>query len=106
MRSIFASLTLVFVLGLAVWTYAENYRTNQVLDELQQLNRDMAVAKSRLRVLNAEWAYLNRPERLAELATLNFDQLKLLNLRPEHFLRIDQIPFPEQNYLETAEDSQ
>ncbi|MDE0211464.1 MAG: cell division protein FtsL, partial [Boseongicola sp.] len=41
-----------------------------------------------------EWAYLNKPERLDDLANLNFDRLRLLELGPGNFLRIDQIPYP------------
>ncbi|MGB0799662.1 MAG: cell division protein FtsL, partial [Planktomarina sp.] len=83
------------VMGLALWAYSENYTTKQTLDEVSQLNRDIVEAKSRLRVLNAEWAYLNRPERLLALANDNFDDLQLLQLTPDHFARIDEVPYPQ-----------
>jgi hypothetical protein len=44
-------------------------------------------------VLNAEWAYLNRPERLSKLVNANFDELKLLELTSKHFAGLEQIPF-------------
>ena len=47
--------------GLALWAYQENYRTQQVVKETQSLQREIGMAQVRLAVLNAEWAYLNRP---------------------------------------------
>ena len=37
-------------------------------DELARLNRDLIASEESIHVLNAEWSYLNRPERLAALA--------------------------------------
>ena len=95
MKGILYVLTALSVFGLALWAYQENYRTQQVLKETQSLQREIGVAQARLAVLNAEWAYLNRPNRLRELADLNFERLGLLPLRAEHFGRVDQISYGE-----------
>lgn len=94
MRSFFYIVTALAVIGLAFWAYQENYRTQAVLDEAETLQQQIGQARARLSVLKAEWAYLNRPDRLRDLAELNFDRLGLMPLAPEQFGNADQVPYP------------
>ncbi len=94
MRSIAYVMAALAVFGLAFWAYRENYATQRVLGETRQLQREIGAAQVRLSVLRAEWAYLNRPNRLRELANINFDRLGLLPLRPDQFGRVDEVSFP------------
>lgn len=82
------------VLGLAFWAYQENYKTRQSVAEVRQMQREIGRLGEQLRVLRAEWSYLNRPERLRELAELNYDSLRLMPMSPEHFGRLDQVSYP------------
>ena len=82
------------VIGLAFWAYQENYTTQTAIREVRNLYSDIGAAHDRLQMLRAEWAYLNRPDRLADLADLNFDRLGLLPLRPEAFGQVSQIIYP------------
>jgi hypothetical protein len=93
MRSL-VLLALLAVMGLAYWAYQENYRTQAAAREAQQLSREIGGLRERLGLLNAEWAYLNRPDRLARLAELNFDRLRLVPFAPEQFGDIDEVAFP------------
>ena len=88
MKSFFYIMTGLIVMGLAVWAYRQNYETEAKLREVRELRVEIADLRERASVLRAEWAYLNRPERLADLADMNFDRLGLLPLRPDHFGRI------------------
>lgn len=94
MRSFFYILSALAVIGLAYWAYHENYRTQAAISHAEQLERQYATARQRLRVLNAEWAYLNRPARLRELADINFDRLGLMPLEAQQFGRIDEVSYP------------
>lgn len=94
MRTFFYVLTTLCVISLAFWAYRENYATQAALSEARALRQDIRDAHDRLAVLRAEWAYLNRPDRLRDLAEINFDSLGLLPLHPEQFGNADQISYP------------
>ena len=94
MRAFVCLCTVLAVFGLAFWAYQENYATQQALKETRKLRSEITEAQVRLNVLTAEWAYLNRPDRLRELAELNFDRLGLLPLRPDQFGAVDQVAYP------------
>ncbi|MEO9653335.1 MAG: cell division protein FtsL [Roseobacter sp.] len=100
MRTLLYILTTVSVVALAFWAYRENYATQGALAETRELRREIRGAHARLSVLRAEWAYLNRPDRLQDLAQINFDRLGLLPLRPEQFGHVDQVAYPPDPILE------
>ncbi len=94
MRPVFFVLSFLAVMGLAFWAYRENYATQAALREMGQLQDEIASLREALALQRAEWAYLNRPERLRELATLNFDRLGLLPLEPTQFGVAGQVAYP------------
>ena len=94
MRTFLMSLSAVVVMALAFWAYRENYRTQAELSEVRALQTEIGDLRESLSVLRAEWAYLNRPDRLRELADLNFERLKLLPLQPEQFASVSQVTYP------------
>jgi len=94
MRGLFYVLTALVVMGLAFWAYRENYSTQHAIDEVEQLNRDIGALREQLAMLNAEWAYLNRPDRLRALAEINYGRLELAPLAPDQFGTIEQVAYP------------
>lgn len=94
MRTLLFILSAMAVIGSGYWAYRENYRTQDELDRADGLRAEIAGARERLAILRAEWAYLNRPDRLRDLAELNFDKLGLMPLRPDQFGNIDQVAYP------------
>jgi hypothetical protein len=96
MRPVLYVLTFLSVMGLAFWAYRENYATQQALKDMAALQDDIAALREALTLQRAEWAYLNRPERLRQLATLNFDRLGLFPLTPEQLGAARDIAYPPQ----------
>ncbi|WP_172293059.1 cell division protein FtsL [Pseudoruegeria sp. HB172150] len=105
MKSLAFVLSILAVMGLAFWAYGENYKTQRALSEVQNLQRQIGALRETRTVLKAEWAYLNRPDRLRDLANLNFERLELVPLAPAQFGRVEQVAFPRSEPLfELIED--
>ena len=87
----------IALIALAFWAYSENYETQKSLQNVRDLQRQIGAEHATLAILKAEWAYLNRPERLRDLANMNFSALGLLPLMPHHFAGVDQVGYPPED---------
>ena len=94
MRPVLYILSFLAVLASAFWAYRENYATQGALKHIAALQDDIATLREAIALQRAEWAYLNRPDRLRELATINFDRLGLLPMEPEQFGASTQVAYP------------
>lgn len=94
MRSVMYLMAALVVMGLAFWVYRENYRTQSQIDRMQSVQNEIAGLRDDLGVLRAEWAYLNRPERLRELVDLNFDRLRLVPIAAGQFGTAANVDYP------------
>ena len=93
MRSFIYTITFASLIALAFWAYQENIRTKNAIAHTEKLQKEIGIAQARLSILKAEWAYLNRPDRLTELVDLNYGRLHLVPLRASNFLDVDEINF-------------
>ena len=98
MRPVLYVATFIAVIALAFWAYRENYATQHALREVSELQNQITSLREALSIQRAEWAYLNRPDRLRDLAALNFDRLGLLPLEPEQFGQVDQTAYPPSSF--------
>ena len=93
MRSFVYTITFAGLVGLAFWAYQENIKTKHAIAHTEKLQKEIGIARASLAILRAEWAYLNRPDRLTELVNLNYGRLQLVPLRASNFLEVDEINF-------------
>ncbi len=78
----------------ATWAYRVNYATQEAMNRVADLREQIAQEQEALAVLNAEWAYLNRPDRLKALVAANEKALGLVELTPDQFGDVASVPFP------------
>ena len=77
MKTLLYTTAVAAVVVLANWAYQENFQTKQALDRVRDLRVQIADTREALGIQRAEWAYLNRPERLRDRVEMNFDRLGL-----------------------------
>ena len=80
------------VVALAYWAYLENYETQKSIAQAERLQAEIGEARETLRWLSAEWAYLNRPDRIAELTDKFFSELQLVPVTAARFGDVESIP--------------
>tara|TARA_Y100001934_G_C12184905_1_gene693458 strand:- start:174 stop:533 length:360 start_codon:yes stop_codon:yes gene_type:complete len=85
------SLTVLFFV--AIWAYSINYESRAVLKRNNALSSEIKKEEDYLSILTAEWAYLNRPERLESLAEKFFSSLKLMPVSQNNFVNINLIGY-------------
>lgn len=94
MKSLFLLVGLVLMGSVAMWSYRVNYATRDVMRHVASLERQIADERQTMAVLRAEWAYLNRPDRLLALSEKHFDALRLMPLHPDHFSDATTVAYP------------
>ena len=85
MRLMIRSVLLVFCILSAVWAYQVNHDARSIKREIKDLEVEIKTVLNRIDLLEAEWAFLNRPKRLAVLVDKNFDALQLVPITKNHF---------------------
>tara|TARA_R110002124_G_scaffold106467_17_gene258373 strand:+ start:33616 stop:33966 length:351 start_codon:yes stop_codon:yes gene_type:complete len=94
MRGLFYVLSAFAVIGLAIWAYDQGNQTQQSIRDLRDLRREVSSLQEALSVQRAEWAYLNRPERLEALVEMNAVRLGLVPMEGRQFGQLDEIAYP------------
>ena len=82
-------LSALILVGLGTTLYQVKTGIDERQDRLQQLELRIADTKRDIAVLEAEWAYLSRPERVI---TLSGDLLQMTPIGQDRILPLDAIP--------------
>mgnify|MGYP007096396099 CR=1 FL=1 len=94
MRAFIYVVVFLGLLGLGTWAYSENYDMRARASEVSKLQREIGTLRDAISTQKAEWAYLNRPDRLRELVDLNFDQLALMPMDAAQLGRAAWVAYP------------
>lgn len=94
MRTFYYLVSCILIAGFAAWSYNVNLETRTVTARAKVLEAAISAEKEKIDVLEAEWAYLNRPERLIRLAEANFPRLGLLPLSPDNLADARTVAYP------------
>lgn len=102
MRPVLYVLSFLGLIALGFWAYRENYATQATLRDAEDLRGQIADLREALSVQRAEWAYLNRPDRLRQLVDVNFDRLGLMPMDPSQFGNPATVPHPQPGLPEVS----
>lgn len=90
----------MFVMVVAVFLlYAAKYEVQGVRAQIADTSQKLKEQKEALHVVAAEWAYLNRPERLQALAN---KYLSPSAVTVDQIAELEAIPFPQQQVAGAA----
>lgn len=91
MRLIFYSFSLILVMSLAYLANLESVKTKATMYSAKLLRTEVDELKEELKFLNAEWALLNRPDRLSDLVKWHYRELKLMPISIKNFKSIKSV---------------
>ena len=80
---IFALVYMACFAALSMGLYLVKYSVQNIQHDVVTARENLSREKESLHLLNAEWAYLNRPERLRQLADRHLDLVPLDSRRIE-----------------------
>ncbi|MFV9874919.1 MAG: hypothetical protein AB8U25_00825 [Rickettsiales endosymbiont of Dermacentor nuttalli] len=82
-RFTLAFIIIIILSGSVLGLFYIKYQVQNLNKDLNELNKQYAEEQESIRVLKAEWSYLNQPERLKELSKkyLKLEKMKLAQIR-------------------------
>ena len=95
MRGVIYLLSIFLVVVTAYWSYSVTYKTQDKLEIAEKLRREIGRERRAIAVLEADWAYLNAPERLEKLVAENASRLNLKPMIPDRFAELNEIDPPQ-----------
>ncbi|MGC6518362.1 MAG: cell division protein FtsL [Candidatus Puniceispirillaceae bacterium] len=100
MRTILFIAVILVISGSALYITTSEYDSRR--DELARLDAQIKHENQQAAILNAEWSYLSRPERVL---TLSSDLLSLQPISTDRVLPLEAIPFRDGSFELTTDQS-
>ncbi len=91
MKFLIFSIVILCTFGLGFWAYKINYDSRAASHRVKSLEKAILSANAKIKILNAEWATLNNPERLRKLVEYYFLELRLTPINPDDFISFPEI---------------
>ena len=87
---LFATL-IVSTFALGLWAYKINYDSRAADQRVKKLEKAILSANKEVKILEAEWAHLNSPDRLRKLVEYYFFELRLTPINPDDFISFSNV---------------
>ena len=91
LRFLLFATVLVGTFGLGLWAYKINYESRAAHQRVKELENSIRSAYREVKILNAEWAHLNNPDRLRKLVEYYFFELRLNPINPDDFISFSEV---------------
>ena len=91
MRFLLFSIVVTTTFSLGLWAYKTNYESRAASQRVKDLEKSIVSANKVAKILNAEWAHLNSPDRLRKLVEYYFLELRLTPIDPDNFISFSEI---------------
>ena len=91
MRFLLFSIVVTTTFSLGLWAYKTNYESRAASQRVKDLEKSIVSANKVAKILNAEWAHLNSPDRLRKLVEYYFQELRLTPIDPDDFISFSEI---------------
>ena len=90
-RFLLFAIVMISTFGLGSWAYKINYESRAASQRVKSLEKAILSAKKERKILEAEWAHLNNPDRLRKLVEYYFMELRLTPINPDDFISFSEI---------------
>ena len=90
-RFLLFSIVVASTFSLGLWAYKTNYESRAASQRVKDLEKSIVSANKVAKILNAEWAHLNSPDRLRKLVEYYFQELRLTPIDPDDFISFSEI---------------
>ena len=91
LRSFLFAALIVITFSLGLWAYKINYESRAANERVKELEKSIRSTNSEVKILNAEWAHLNNPDRLRKLIEYYFLELRLNPINPDDFISFSEV---------------